>query len=135
MGTYDEMQPYAAKALLSDDTELETGGATTTAIIANGAAVSGEIDVRGRTFAAVHLPAAWTAAELGLKAATASGGTFGSVYDQDGALYSVEVAANRVVKLDATVLAGLRYIKLWSQDGSGSDANQGAARSIGVDLF
>lgn len=121
--------------LLSDGTEINTGGSATTATIANGAAVSGVIDKRGRVMMAVHVPATITAASLGLKAATASDGTFGSVYDKDGNLYTLSMTASGVLVLDPQVVAALRFVKLWSQDGSGSDTNQGGEREFGVSLL
>jgi hypothetical protein len=123
--------PTDGTILRGDGTAMEFEGASTTATIANGEALSGAIDIRGYGWVTVHMPAAWTAAELGLKAATTLAGTYGNVY-KEAALYTVAVAADRVVVLDPQVTAGLAFIKLWSQNGAGVDANQGAARTLTV---
>lgn len=112
------------------------GGRTTkTATIANGAALSGEIDLEGARVITVHMPAAWTAADLGIKASPTSGGTFNPLYDDEGTLVSASVDADQVITFDrfALPLAGVRYIKLWSQN-AGADENQGGARSLTVEL-
>lgn len=127
--------PRSDTMLLSDGTEINLGGSTETATIAASAAVSGIIDKRGRVMMAVHVPATITAASLGLKAATASDGTFGPVYDKDGNLYTLTMTAGAVLVLDPQIVAALRYVKLWSQNGSGVDTNQGGARVFGVSLL
>ena len=134
MTVYDEMQGQSTKVILSDGAEADVGSETESETIANGAAVSGEIDVRGKLVIVVHMPGAWTAASLGIKAAPSSGGTFQAVYDEDGSLVSKTVAASKTYRFKVAEIFGLRYVKLWSQDGSGNDTNQGAARTLNVDL-
>jgi len=127
--------PQSDAVLLADGTEINTGGETTTATIALGAALSGVIDKRGRCFVVVHVPAAITAASLGLKAASAADGTFVPVYDKAGDLFTVTLGTSRAIVLDPQVVSALRHIKLWSQNGSGTDTNQEAARTFNIDLF
>jgi len=105
-----------------------------TGTIANGANLSDEIDVSQYAMLVVHMPAAWTAASIGFKVASASGGTFLPLYDDNGTLVQIDSpTASKAYSAPAEV-AGARYVKLWSQDGSGSNANQGGARVITVDL-
>lgn len=135
MTDYDERSGQTTKVVLSDGSNISMGPETKSATIAENEALSGEIDVRGKISGAVHMPAAWTAASLGLYAAPSSGGTFAPVYDKDGSLYTVSVDASRCIIIDPQILVPLRYIKLWSQDGSGSNVTQGAERSFSVDLY
>ena len=115
------------------DTNIARQSATTTATIANGAAVSGAIDLRGYAGGLIRMPAAWTAAHVGFQVSDATAGTYVPLYDRDGALVTINVAVSRAYPLPAEAF-GARYVKLWSQNGAGADANQGAARDIGVDL-
>lgn len=106
-----------------------------TVTIANGAAISGEIDMTYYSGFSVTLPSAWTAANIGIKTSHVSGGTFTPVYDIDGTV--LEIASPAVSKTyvfpELGKYAG-KIIKLWSQDGSGNDTNQGAARTLTVQL-
>ena len=125
--------PTDGSWLLRDGTEVQTEGEIKTATIANGAAVSGAIDIRGYLWVTIYMPAAWTAAQLGLKGAPTLAGTYGPVYEGTS-LYTEEAAASRTIVLDPQVTAGLAFIKLWSQNGTGTDANQGAERVFAVGL-
>lgn len=104
--------------------------------IASGAAVSGEIDMHAWSGLSVTLPSAWTTAEIGLQTSVASGGTFTPVYDTDGT--TLEIASPAASKTYVFPELGkyvARYIKLWSQNGSGVSVNQAAARTLTVNLF
>jgi len=107
---------------------------TVTVTIANGANLSGAFDMSGMAGAVVHMPAAWTSASLGLKVASDESGTYQVLRDDDGNLIQVDspAASNSYVLPAATF--PVRWAKLWSQDGSGNDAAQGAARSLVIDL-
>jgi len=110
---------------------------TTTVTIANGAALSEEIDITIYSMVMVHMPGAWTAARLAIQAAPTSGGTFQPVYDELGNLIRCNGAANVAVSTSYIVppsVAGCRFIKLWSEDGAGGNTNQGGDRVITVDL-
>lgn len=103
-----------------------------TVTIANGAALSEAIDMTEQSAGNIYMPAAWTAASIGIQSCYDSGGTFLPLYDDSGTLVEATVAVDRCVKLPPEVFA-CRYIKLWSQT-AGSGVNQGADRSIVVEL-
>lgn len=108
--------------------------------IAEGQAESEAIDFRQYAMMALHLPAAWTEAFVGFKVATTPGGTYQPLYGADGALVQIgdptgptpPVAGQTYVA--PAELAAARWVKLWSQDGSGNDTNQDADRVLRVDL-
>jgi hypothetical protein len=87
-----------------------------TATIAAGGVLSGEVDTTGRSLAAILMPAAWTAAELTFQVASASGGTYKDVYDDQGNEVVVQAAASRAIGLDvvAYALAPYRFLKIRS---------------------
>jgi len=105
-----------------------------TATIASGAALSDEFRFDGFALAVIHMPSTWTAASIGFKVASASGGTFLPLYDEDGTLVQIDSPTADKAYVAPAELAAAQYVKLWSQDGSGNDANQAAARSIPVDV-
>lgn len=107
---------------------------TATLTIANGAALSDELDFRYYSMLTVHMPAGWTAASIGFHVAHTSGGTFQPLYDELGNLVQISSpSASRSYSVPPE-LAGAQYVKLWSQNGSGTNTNQGAARSLVVSL-
>jgi hypothetical protein len=117
--------------------KLVRKNATLSVTIANGAALSGEIDMRLYTMVTVHMPAAWTAARLAIQASPTSGGTFQPLYDELGNLMRCNGGANVVISTSYVVppsVGGCRYIKLWSENGAGGNTNQGGDRVITVDL-
>ena len=107
---------------------------TTTLTIANGANLSDEVDMSGYAMLVVHMPAAWTAASLGFQVSATTGGTFGKLYDDDGNLLQIDAPAASGVYQAPDGVAGCGFLKVWSQDGSGNNTAQGAARSIVVTL-
>lgn len=108
--------------------------ASVTVTIANGAALSDEVDFREMAGGVLHMPAVWTTAYIGFQVSPTSGGTFQPLYDDEtGALVQLNPSASCSYSLPAK-LYGARYVKLWSQNGSGTGANQGGARSIVVDF-
>lgn len=102
-----------------------------TATIANGASLSGEIDLGDHKILLIYMPAAWTAANLTFQVANVSGGTFQDLYDDGGVEVNVTAAVSRAIGIDlnAGPLAGARFIKIRSGT-TGTPVNQGAARSI-----
>ncbi len=102
-----------------------------TVTIANGASLSGEVDLGGYALAAIQMPSAWTAANLTFQAATASGGTFQEVYDDLGNELTVQAAASRCIGIDsvAGALAPLRFIKIRSGTAA-TPVNQAADRTL-----
>ena len=102
--------------------------------IANGGAVSPEIDFSYYAGGVLHMPAAWTAAAIGFRVANQSGGTFQPLYDRDGLIVRIVVAVDRSYPLPEE-LYGCRWVQLWSVNAStGANVNQGADRVIGLDF-
>ncbi len=113
---------------------LERQDSTVTATIALGAAVSDAIDMQQYAMGTVHMPAAWDAASLGFKVSTTLAGTYLPLYDESGALVQISSpAVDKAYTLPARV-AACRFVKLWSQNGAGTDVAQTAARSLPLDL-
>jgi hypothetical protein len=105
-----------------------------TVTIANGANLSGEIDMSQFSMLIVHMPSAWTAASIGFKVASESGGTFLPLYDDDGNLLQIDSPGASKAYAAPAGVAGCSFVKLWSQNGSGTNTNQGGDRSIVVEL-
>lgn len=106
-------------------------GTTKTVTIANGEAVSAEIDLEGYILAAIAMPAAWTAANLTFQAATTSGGTFQDLYDDLGTEVVVTAVVSHTIGLNARApeMSSLRFIKVRSGT-TGTPVAQGAARTL-----
>ena len=102
------------------------------ATIANGAAISSEIDLRGYRTAGIIMPSAWTAASIGIQVSNKSGGTLVPLYDGSGNLVEYTGDVDLAVSLGTNV-AAWDFIKLWSET-SGTGVNQGAAREILVNV-
>jgi hypothetical protein len=107
---------------------------TTTATIANGENLSGAIDMCLYSMMVVHMDSEWTAASIGFKVATAEDGAYLPLYDDDGNLVQIDAPTAGKAYASPAALAGARFVKLWSQNGTGTDVNQGAARTLGIDL-
>ena len=102
--------------------------------IANGASLSGAFDFRLFTMGVVTMPAAWTAASIGFTVAPEESGTYVTLYDHDGTLVQISgPAVDKGYELPPE-LAGASWVKLFSQDGAGAAANQGAERTLGLQL-
>ncbi len=107
---------------------------STTVTIASGAALTAALDVEPYVVGVVRMPAAWTTANIGFKVAGTQGGTYLPLYDRDGYLVQiVSPVADRAYDIPVEA-CGAQWIKLWSQNGSGTDTNQSGDRSIGIDL-
>ena len=104
-----------------------------TSTIASGAALSGVIDMRFYSMLMVHMPSAWTPASIGFKTASSKTGTYLPLYDDDGNLVQIDSpSANRAYVAPAT-LAAASWVKLWSQNGTGTDTNQASDRAFTVE--
>jgi hypothetical protein len=112
---------YEAKPVGSQAVE------TTTVVIANGASLSGTVDLGGRKLVALIMPDAWTAASLTFQGSV-DGTNFFNVYD--GATErALTVAANYYSALAIGDWVGFRWIKIRS--GTAALAvNQAAARTL-----
>jgi hypothetical protein len=106
-----------------------------TAVIANGAAVSGVIDATWAAGAGLIAPSALTATTvLAFKVCGSQDGTFVALYDRNNALVEVAVTVNaaKAYALPDELFAW-PYFKLWTE-ASGADVNQAAERSFVVVL-
>jgi hypothetical protein len=81
------------------------------------------------------MPAAWTAADLGVKVCDTIDGTFVKLADRSNG-YGTDVSIDAVAADTAYPIPpfafAFPYIQLWSSDGAGADTNQGADRIITV---
>jgi len=101
---------------------------TRTVVIANGASLSGAVDLGGRKLAAIVMPDTWTAAALTFQASP-DGVTYYNVYD--GATErSLTVAASYYSALNVSSgWVGIRWLKIRSGTAS-VPVNQAAARTL-----
>tara|TARA_X000001382_G_scaffold97453_1_gene71815 strand:- start:99 stop:452 length:354 start_codon:yes stop_codon:yes gene_type:complete len=100
---------------------------TQTVTIANGASLSGSVDLGGRKLCAIIMPAAWTSAAITFQASM-DGSTFYDVYDA-AVERNVSVGASYYSALAIADYIGIRHLKLRSGT-SGSAVNQSADRVI-----
>jgi len=107
---------------------------TVSAVIANGGNLSTVIPWSEYTGAVIHMPAAWTSASIGFTVSSTADGTFLPLYDDDGTLVQIDAPAVDCAYNCPPELFAARFVKLWSQNGSGTLTAQGAARTIVVDL-
>lgn len=101
-----------------------------TATIANGASLSGAVDLGDSRAARLAFPAAWTAAVVTVMTSM-DGTTYRDLYDKDGTEYTIQAAASRSVLLPVADFYGIRYVKFRSGT-SAAAVNQGAARVLEV---
>lgn len=102
--------------------------------IANGTCESEPVHLDHFIYGALHLPSAWTAAEIAFKACPTEDGTYNPLIDTDGARVLCTSTGPSRVHVLPTEVRNVRYIKLHSVDGSLADADQGAKREIYLDL-
>ncbi len=101
--------------------------------IANGVALSNVISMIEFGYGIIHMPAAWTAADIGFQVSSELDGTFLPLYDDAGALVEISSpAVDQAMRIPVEVLAS-RFVQVWSQSG-GADVNQGAARALIIDM-
>jgi hypothetical protein len=101
--------------------------------ILNGTALSGVLSFYESAYGIIHMPAVWTAADIGFQVASELEGPFLPLYDSAGALVEISSpAADQAHAVPTEVLAA-RFIMLWSQTG-GADTNQGADRALSMDM-
>jgi hypothetical protein len=114
---------YEAKPVGSQAVE------TTTVVIANGASLSGAVDLGGRKLVGIIMPDTWTAASLTFQGSV-DGTNFFNVYD--GATErALTVAANYYSAQNIADWVGFRWIKVRSGT-AGSAVNQAAERTLTV---
>lgn len=113
---------------------MATGASSAT--IANGASLSGAVDLTNFVFAGLMMPAAWTAASITFQGSI-DGTTYGDLYNTSGTEYTIASAnavASRFIAIDPRDFAGVRYVKVRSGS-SAAAVNQGAARTLGLALL
>ena len=112
-------------------TQLTGRTTTKTATIANGASLSGEVNIEDYQFIAIKMPADWTPANLTFQASNVSGGTFYDVYNDAGDEITALAAATRIITIDVNSLglAPLSFIKIRSGT-SATAVAQGAERTL-----
>lgn len=103
------------------------------ATILSGQSLSSVIDLSEGRLARIHIPAAWTAANLTFQASS-DGASFADLYDAYGAEYSVVVGgAARSIMVPLSDFIGIRYIKVRSGT-SAAPVNQAADRTLTLSL-
>lgn len=103
------------------------------ATILNGENLSTTISFYEFASGVIHMPAAWTAADIAFQVASELTDTFQPLYDDAGNLVEISgPVAGRTVEIPASVLPS-RFVKLWSES-IGSGVNQGADRALIVDM-
>ena len=100
--------------------------------IANGAALSAAFNMDTFTRGIVHLPAAWTTADIGFYVSSEFGGTYTKLSDASGIVVISGPVASGSYVLPSNMVAA-RFVKLWSNL-VGADENQGADRIMTIDL-
>jgi len=113
--------------------EIDRKVTTVTVVILNAAALSAELDFRDYAGGEIVMPAGWTTADIGAYVSEVTGGTFQPLLDRSNG-YGTDVSIDGPVVSKTYPIPpywfGASYIKLWSHNGSGVDANQGGERSI-----
>lgn len=103
------------------------------AVIALNGNLSSAIDIGDGGLVAIQMPSSWDAAGLSFQASSDPAGTYADVYTSTTAGVSTELtigaAASEYIALNASVFAGLRYIKIRSGT-TGSPVTQTAARTL-----
>lgn len=105
--------------------------------IAQGAAESEPIDMRDYAAGLVIMPAAWTAADLGVKVSDSENGTFVPLKDEQnkfGTDVNIDGPATSTAYPIPVWAFPARWVKLWSHDGTGNSVTQGAKRTLTIML-
>ena len=129
---YKDMQDGTHAEVISS--QIGRDRDTVTVTIAIGTALSDTIDFRDMAGAMLHMPAEWTAADIGFYISpTGVADTFQPLYDELNAIVMIDGAtAGRSYALPAEVFAA-HYVQLWSQN-AGVSENQAADRVIQLSL-
>ena len=100
--------------------------------IPNGEALSDAVVFGPYSKGVIHMPAGWTAADIGFHVSSDEVGTYQPLYDGANPVVISGPDADLVFPLPAG-LAPAHFFKLWSNT-AGADTNQGADRDIVVEL-
>lgn len=101
---------------------------TETVVIANGASLSSEADLKGRKLVGILMPASWTAATITFQSRPTAAHTATNVYDA-GTERSIAVDASRFHMVDIEDWMGVRFLAIRSGT-AGAAVNQGAERTL-----
>jgi hypothetical protein len=113
------------------DVRSEAPSTPVTATIANGAALSGAVDLGSSRLHRIVMPAGWTSAALTFQGSY-DGTNFNDLYDGAAGEYSISssiAGASRSIVVDPKIFYGVRHLKVRSGT-SGTPANQGAERAL-----
>lgn len=102
----------------------------TIATIANGASLSGAVNLGGEALIRLQMPAAWTAAKITFQVSD-DDVTYRNIVKEDGSEYELTVAASTEIILIWTNFIGVKYMKIRSGTAAAA-VNQGASRDIGL---
>lgn len=97
-------------------------------VIANGASLSGGLNLNGRVLCGIYMPAPWTAAGLTFAACDTLAGTYVPIQTAT-AEYAATAAASQFIALDPVVFYGVKFVKVRSGTLAAA-VNQGAARTL-----
>lgn len=100
---------------------------TVVSTIADGAALGSVVDLMDAEVAGIVIDALWDSGDhLAFKVCATYGGTYVALYTSGVALLTYAVAASLAYSGAAisAALAPWRFVKAWSQNGSGTDAAQ-----------
>jgi len=103
---------------------------TTTVTIPINTALSNAFDFKAFSMLIVGMPAAWTAARVGFKVAPTSTGTFLPLTHEDGTIVEIVPTVDRAHVAPVELASCAGWVRLWSQNGSFSDTNQDAERTL-----
>lgn len=106
------------------------GGNAYSVSIANGASLSGALNLGTYRLAGIVIPAAFDGTSLTFQVSL-DNETYVNLYKEDGTEYTLTVSTSRGVAVDLSVFAGWPYIKIRSGT-SGAASVQSAARTVGV---
>lgn len=105
--------------------------ATSPATVANGASLSGAIDLGTARLFAIQMPAAWTAASVTFQASSDCS-TYANLFNDAGTEVAATVAASQyIVMASPAAWLGIRCLKVRSGT-SGTPVNQGADRVLTI---
>lgn len=117
---------------MANQAQMTVGGAQSdqfTATIANGASLSGAVDLGTLRLFAIQMPTSWTSANLTFQVST-DGTNYYNLYDDTGTEVTWTAAASQVIQSsNPGRWLAFQYLKVRSGT-SGSAVNQGGARTL-----
>lgn len=127
--SFRRLVDLGSEVLVPLDYVTAGGPGSATATIANGASLSGAVDLgAGNRLAAIYMPATWTAGGLTFQVSY-DGVTFAELQDDTGATISLAVTASVMRRLVLAEWLAFRHLKIRSGT-SGTPVNQGGDRVL-----